>query len=77
MAPDGAELRTIFKADGGLVFLEGDPLPLTLTPDAALELAEQMMQAATLAFGQRAMIRIEHSLNDPDQTSNSDTSSSG
>jgi hypothetical protein len=42
-------------ASKGCVLLDGSGLAITLSPEAALQLADLLTDASTMAFGQRVM----------------------
>lgn len=50
-------------ADGGYVFIGGEHgLTATLTPEAAIDSADRLLEEASLAMGQRVMDRVKQEI---------------
>lgn len=51
-----------YSADEGMVFIDGCPSPLCLTPEAAMKIADGLTDAAAEALGQRRMEEIRRGM---------------
>lgn len=52
-------LRTTVDAQHGLVFLSGAAVPLSMSPEVALALADLLTDAAAIARGQEATTKLQ------------------
>ena len=59
MGGDLEPLRTQVEVHEGKVFLVGKPLPLSMTTSDAIDLADRLVKAATIALSQQTISKID------------------
>lgn len=52
-------LRATVEAQHGLIFVSGTVMPLSMSPEAALALADLLTDAAATARGQEAITKLQ------------------